>query len=445
MPNPFGFVPGDDAQGDMGEFFENLGRMMRSGGTQNSGPVDWDAVKNSSSAILEDAGDSSVAPEFIEQAIAATDLADIWLNEATSLPSGGEKCAVITRGQWIQETLIAWQSLVDPVAQGLSQAMSSIIPQDIEAGSIDIPDQLLEQLPPEVAQQMKDLIGSGDFSKMLAPLMAMTKSMGATLFGNQFGHGLGAMATEVLSATDVGIPLTSSRRPTFLATNVTNFSDGLSLEVSDTLIYLALRELAHQRLFAAAPWLRSHIQSSMSEYASGVEVDTGAIEEALSHVDPTNIDEINDALGGDLFVESRTPEQEAALARLELLIALIESWVTVVVTNAVGNRLPSSNALGETLRRRRAAGGPAEKFFVGLVGLEIRPRKIREAAIVWQELTDKIGAHDRDNLWTHPDLLPTTTDLEDVENFIANHSHDLMSDLQKVIDQEGQQSQTQDD
>jgi len=444
MPNPFGFSPGDDAQGDMGEFFENLGRMMRSGGTQNSGPVDWDAVKKSSSAILKDAGDASVSTEFIDQATAATDLADIWLNEATSLPSGGEKCAVITRAQWIQETLTAWQGLVDPVAQGLSQAMSGIIPQDIEAGAIDIPEQLLEQLPPEVAAQMKELIGSGDFSKMLAPLMAMTKSMGATLFGNQFGQGLGTMATEVLSATDVGIPLTSSMRPTFLATNVTHFSDGLNLEVSDTLIYLALRELAHQRLFTAAPWLRSHIQSAMSQYAGGVEVDTSAIEEALSHIDPTNIDEINEALGADLFVQSRTPDQEAALARLELLIALIESWVTVVVTNAVENRLPSSNALAETLRRRRAAGGPAEKFFVGLVGLEIRPRKIREAGTVWQELTKKIGVQDRDNLWTHPDLLPTTTDLEDVESFIANHSHDLMGDLQKIIDDEGKQPQSED-
>ena len=100
----------------------------------------------------------------------------------------------------------------------------------------------------------------------------------------------------------------------------------------------------------------------------------------------------------------------------------------------MGNRLPSGDALAETLRRRRAAGGPAEKFFEGLIGLEIRPRKIREAQLIWQSLTTKIGIAARDNIWSHPDLLPTSTDLEDIDSYMANQSHDLMQDLQKLLE-----------
>ena len=159
------------------------------------------------------------------------------------------------------------------------------------------------------------------------------------------------------------------------------------------------------------------------------------IEQALADIDPTDMDAVTSALAGDLFIHSRTPEQEAALAQLELLIALIESWVVTVVTDAVGNRLPSGDALAETLRRRRAAGGPAEKFFEGLIGLEIRPRKIREAQLIWQSLTSKVGVAARDNIWSHPDLLPTSTDLEDIDNYITNQSHDLMQDLQKLLDE----------
>ncbi len=444
MSIPFGFSPSDDANQDLNEFFANLSKMMQSGSAQNTGPVDWNAAQQASAATLRASTPANVASTFSQSAETATDLANLWLGEATALPSGGHKCELLTREKWIAETLLAWQGLVDPVAHGLAKAMSTIIPQDIDAGAMSIPPEILEQLPPEVATQIEQLISSGDINDLLGPVMDMAKSMGATLFGNQFGHGLGTMATQVLSATDVGIPLTSSHNPSFIASNVQEFSDGLNLEVADVLIFLALREIAHQRLFTAAPWLQSHIQSAMAAYASGVQIDTSAIEKALAEIDPTDIEAVNLALSGELFTESRTPQQEAALARLELLIALIESWVTVVVADAAANRLPSSNALAETLRRRRAAGGPAEKFFEGIIGLEIRPRKIREAVLVWQKLTETIGISQRDQIWTHPDLLPTSSDLEDIDLFTANMSHDLMSDLQKVIDEQPPTNQDDD-
>jgi len=433
---PFGFSPGESNSEDLAKFFENLSQLMQNSDKADSGPVNWKAVEQTSSAVLHDAGDPAVDSDFKQAALSASDLADLWLNEATSLPSGGEKCEVLTRGQWIAQTLLAWQSLVNPVAQGLTQAMATIIPAELDTESLAIPPEVMAELPPEIASQMEQLLNSGELGKLIGPIMDLAKSMGATLFGNQFGHGLGVMATKVLSGTDVGIPLTKSKHPSYIAANVKEFNSGLNLELSDTLIFLALRELAHQRLFTAAPWLQSHIQSAMSDYSSGVQIDTSAIEQALSEIDPTDMDAVNAALSGDLFVQSRTPEQIAALERLELLLALIESWVATVVTEAVGNRLPSSGALAETLRRRRAAGGPAEKFFEGIIGLEIRPRKIREAAVIWQTLTERIGLAERDKIWSHPDLLPTSTDLEDIDVYLANQSHDLMTDLQNWIDEQ---------
>ncbi|HNM86907.1 MAG TPA: zinc-dependent metalloprotease, partial [Mycobacterium sp.] len=113
-----------------------------------------------------------------------------------------------------------------------------------------------------------------------------------------------------------------------------------------------------------------------------------------------------------------SPEQEAALERLETLLALIEGWVETVVTAALGDRLPGAVALAETLRRRRATGGPAEKTFGTLVGLELRPRKLREAAQLWQRLTDAVGVDKRDAVWQHPDLLPGSDDLDEPAGFI---------------------------
>ena len=44
---------------------------------------------------------------------------------------------------------------------------------------------------------------------------------------------------------------------------------------SDVLLYLALREAAHQRLFAGVPWLRDHLIGAVTDYAQGIEINTG--------------------------------------------------------------------------------------------------------------------------------------------------------------------------
>src|SRR5213079_2858367 len=97
---------------------------------------------------------------------------------------------------------------------------------------------------------------------------------------------------------------------------------------------------------------------------------------------------------------------------------LVEGWVATVVSAAARERLTHADALAEAIRRRRATGGPAERTFATLVGLELRPRRLREAAAIWQGLTEARGVDGRDALWAHPDLLPTAEDLDDPDGFV---------------------------
>jgi putative hydrolase len=127
---------------------------------------------------------------------------------------------------------------------------------------------------------------------------------------------------------------------------------------------------------------------------------------------------MQEALGGGLFEPERTPAQQAALTRLETLLALVEGWVDEVVTQATRNRMPSADPLREAVRRRRAAGGPAEETFASLVGLELRPRRLRDATNLWAALRDTKGASARDAVWEHPDLMPGSSDLDDPLGFV---------------------------
>ena len=106
--------------------------------------------------------------------------------------------------------------------------------------------------------------------------------------------------------------------------------------------------------------------------------------------------------------------------------------------------MPAAAALAETVRRARATGGPAEATFATLVGLELRPRRMRDAANLWAALRDARGAEGRDAVWSHPDLIPTSADLDDPLGFVSGETRrgeggpdDFDSALAELLDQEG--------
>jgi putative hydrolase len=440
MSIPFGFAPGGDGNNELADMLENMGRMLRNGGDPSGGSVNWTSAHTASAQALQAAGDPEITSNDKERLRAAADIADLWLNGATALPSAGHTINAVTRTEWLATTFDSWKVVVQPVADGVASVMTGMLPAGNESGTIEIPEELLASLPDEVAANLRETLGSADFAAITGPLMAMAKSMGATMFGTQFGQALGQMTTEVLSNSDIGIPLNASGKPGLVVTNVDAFIKGLSIDESDARVYVTLRELAHQRLFAAAPWIQSQLLAAISDYARGVKIDTTAIEQAMTQIDPANPESINQMMTSSLFEPTQTPEQIAALTRIELLLALIEGWVTVVVTDAAGARLPSAGALEEVFRRRRAAGGPAEKVFGGLIGLEMRPRRMREASALWQRMAETQGIEARDNLWSHPDLLPRDSDIDDIDAFLATGSEDLMAELNKAIESATEES-----
>jgi putative hydrolase len=169
-----------------------------------------------------------------------------------------------------------------------------------------------------------------------------------------------------------------------------------------------------------------------------MKIDMSGIEDFARGFNPASLtdpSEMEQLLNQGIFEPKATPEQTAALERLETLLALIEGWVQTVVSDALGDRIPGTSALSETLRRRRATGGPAEQTFATLVGLELRPRKLREAAVLWERLTQAIGADARDAVWQHPDLLPSADDLDEPAGFIDRMIGGDTSGIDAAIDQ----------
>lgn len=378
--------------------FAELQKLM----SWSGGPVNWDLARQLAVSHVATT-DQSPDPADREQVDQALRLADLWLEPLTTLPSGVTGTAAWSRVDWVERTLPVWATLCDPVAAQVVASMGR---------SVDLP------LPEEQRAQL---------GPMLEPVLGMMGAAGGLMFGAQVGQALASLAGEVLGSTDIGLPLGPPGSAALLPRNIAEFTAGLGQPADEVRLYLALREVAHHRLFGHVPWLRQHLLAAVDTYARGITIDQQAISRALSELDPSNPESLNAALAGDLFEQRTTPAQEAALARLETALALVEGWVAHLVERAAAGRLPAAAPLSETLRRRRAAGGPAEQTFATLVGLTLRPRRLRDAAALWTALDAVGGPAARDRLWGHPDLLPAATDLDDptgfAERFAADPDH----------------------
>ena len=376
------------------ELIAQLIRQLQSA-MQNSGDgINWGLALEQAKAraALEPAPISDDSREKLEQAF---HIAALWLSEATSISELTATPKLLTRTQWVEATMPVWIQLAEPVASSIADAITDV----------------LEDQAPE------------EMSGMLSGASSLVRNVGGTLFAMQLGQVVGQLAAEVVSGGDIGIPLldsgaVSDTQAAILPQNLADFGVGLDIDSDQVQLYIAVRELAHARLFRHAKWLRLQFMTSITTSASGIGIDTARLEELASDFDPSNAQDLQQAMASGALIRPKSPAQLAALERLETTLALVEGWVDVVTAQAT-TRLPKSVAVAETVRRRRAAGGPAESAFATLVGLELRPRRLREAAAMWQALTDAVGAEKRDALWSHPDLVPTSADIDDPQALIA--------------------------
>ena len=359
-------------------------------------------------------GDALATDTDRREAAEAVHVATLWLDAVTDLPGPALHGTAWSRAEWVEATMPVWADLVEPVAEGVTDAVTAAMESQLG----DLPEGAL----PAGMAGMLDQAGP------------MLRRMHGSMFSMQLGQGVGTLAGEVVSGCEVSLPLVSPPDAVLMPRAVRELAEGLEVDEPQTRLYLAVREAARVRLFDAVPWVAPGLLAAVRDYAADITIDTDAIEEAVRSIDPSDPQAVQEAVQGRMFAPQHSPTQQAALARLETLLALVEGWVDVVTEQAVADHLPAAAALGEAVRRRRASGGPAEKAFGALVGLDLRPRRLRDAANLFRALEDAGGTAARDAAWRHPDLAPSTADLDDPLGYVERSRSGGADDLDAELD-----------
>ena len=375
-------------------------------------------VRDTAKKFIQAQGSQPVGTKDVTVVNNSLELAELWLNEATVFPAttalsnSTSNNSAVSRLDWIDETLPGWQSTMEPLATGLANAITRLLEESQSQG-------LPEGFPQGFPQGAENPMGA---------IAGLLRSFIGSLIATQLGQAIGGAGVSATGAHDVALPLLNPARPLLMPENIDKWSTDLEIPQTEVYLFHALREAAVARLFAHNPWLVSYIQSAIVDYGRGIHIDIEAIqrqaEEALSHFDPSDMNPQNAensftiALNNGIFTPEETPQQRAALSKLETALALIDGWADEVTSLAAGDRLPALTALREMYRRQRATSAPSQQLFKSLLGLEVSPKLAREASAFWQKIREERDIATRDQIWSG--ILPTSDELLDPHGFIAS-------------------------
>jgi putative hydrolase len=396
--NPAGFV----------NPFTTLFSQAGQGESSKEGVLSIATARETAKKFVSVQGLKPLGTKDLEVVKNAFEISEVWLNEATAFPAAPTTPTAASRLDWVNETMVGWHKTMEPLAAGLSAAISNLLDQAMTAQAGESP----EGAPP------------------IEMITMMLRSFIGTMIATQLGQSIGTLSTSVTGAHDVGLPLLDPARAIVIPENIELWAAELEIAKSEVFIYHALRESAVARLFANNPWLVSYIQSAVVEYGKGINIDIDAIQrqaqEAFEKAQENmgdgaaQGDDMGFALDSGIFTPEESPAQKVALLKLETVLALIDGWTDEVSALAAGDRLPAIEQLRETLRRRRASAAPAQQLFSSMLGLQVSPKLTREASAFWKKIREVKSISERDQIWSG--LLPTADDLLDPEKFLASTS-----------------------
>ena len=403
-------------------FLESMGGA-KTGSAQNL--ITVTALRDIAKKIITAKGDLPVGTADQQRFNQSLEIANTWLDTEILFPSITTSTqSAWAKREWLDGSVAGWQELIEPLAVGMADALANVISSSTSSLPIEFTGETNQT--PEQQDAMK---------AMLARLL---RGFMGTLIATQLGQGIGLLANSITGANDVAIPLLKADSGSHLIPqNVNEWADGLGIDLEQVTIYLSLREAAAARLFANTTWLNSYLKDVIISYGKGITIDVDSItrqaEQAMSsgEIDINNPESINLALNAGLFTPQQTPAQELALTKLEMALALIEGWIDHVISEVAGDRIPAFNALIENSRRRRATNSPMQQLFANLLGVEVSPRKMREASAFWSEVKIIKGSDGRDKCWDDPAFLPMPDDLADVKAFL--NSVTVPDDLSGLI------------
>jgi putative hydrolase len=369
--------------GPLEDLLRNLARLLTS-----QGPVNWEVGRQLALwTATEGEPENNPDPLARVRLDELLRVADLHVSETTGLSTStaGRILSVraVTRSEWAQRTLVAWQPLLERLAASLGRIPDSDQPS-----------------PDMVDDPMAKLLGN------------LPQAMGPLLFGMQAGSMVGHLATRAMGQYDLPIPRPSSDELLFVPDTIDSFAREWSLPVDDARLWVCLREVAAHAVLSR-PHVRSRLDDLLSRYADSFEPSSAAMEERLGRLDPMDLGSLQETFSNPemLLGDLESPAQRELKVPLQALLSAVVGYVDHAV-DTVGKRIIGSyGPLTEAMRRRRVEDSQGERFVARLLGVELDEAAYQRGTAFVTGVLERAGEAGLLRLWHSDRELPTPAEI----------------------------------
>jgi uncharacterized protein (DUF2342 family) len=168
----------------------------------------------------------------------------------------------------------------------------------------------------------------------------------------------------------------------FVRPNIRDVAGTLDVEYDRFRRWIAFHEVTHAAEFGAAPWLSTHLETTM--------------EEAIENLSTGTID--RDSLGD-----------------LDTTMTAVEGYAELAMDRAFDEEYAD---LRTKIERRRQGRNPAEKLIRRLLGLSVKRRQYERGKEFFDAVVDAEGMEVAARAWDSPETLPTDAELDDPDAWV---------------------------
>lgn len=373
FPNPFGGLP----------FFNDMMRAMA-----GQGPLNWDLAQQFAQlGAVGDTSDPDPDPSTRIAYNALADIADPYIREITSLPTGPKDSHVeiftTSRARWAQRALTDLRPLFTDLATALQRNDSPVeTPED-------------------------------PFGAMLANLSSM---MAPAMMGMSIGSMIGSLASHALGQYELPLSRPFSSEILIISSSVDSFASDWEIPTDDLRLWVLIHELASHAILAS-PAVHDGLSSLVRQHVSGFRPNPDALMESLGDIDPSD----PSALAGlqNMFSDPmvlmgavRSTEQEALAPFLDARFAAVSGYIDFVVDSVSARLLGASSPIAEAVRRRRVEYGTDAQLIERLLGISLTRQQQQRGRLFIDGVVEREGAPALTKMLVRSENLPTPNEVD---------------------------------
>ncbi|TLP98489.1 hydrolase [Nesterenkonia salmonea] len=312
-------------------------------------------------------------------------------------------------------------------AEGLGADQRDVLVVDRPGWSAANTDSFRKLLRPALeaaAEKKPQLFSEGSSAQVL----------GSAAAGAELGGILAFLSANVLGQFD---PFhTSEQAPAgrllLVAPNIVEIAKQLNVDRSDFRLWVCLHEQTHRVQFAAAPWLRDHLMSSISTLSISTMSQADALPQRIAEAVKGLRQELKQQKSGgqgDAAAEThprnrlleaiQSPEDREIMSHLTAVMSLLEGHANVVMDAVDASIVPTVKTIRRRFEQRGKNRSPLEKVIRKLLQLDAKAAQYRDGQKFVGHIVETVGMERFNTIWESPEHLPTETELHNPDDWIG--------------------------